>query len=222
MIATSKSVILAAFIGVACVAICSTNAGAQARIELVPTNAEIPRAYKSWSLFLICNPAWIVENGDKGIEELFRQYKAFGESIGPKNLAIWFWKKPAATPTADNTDISRSAGYCEKYKLLPSESPHVLVTTQHPDDQDPGDRFTVSLNGLDAHNSALAITKLADQLVATGLNQSGLDSSDRWRRVFDAITTAIGAASCYFNKVSFQFKTGVVTADIEHTSSGGC
>jgi hypothetical protein len=219
--AASKNVILAAFICVVCMANGSTGAGAQARMELTPTT-EIPRSYKSWSLFLVCNPAWIVENGDKGIAELFRQYKAFGESIGPKNLAIWFWNKPAATPTADNTDISRSAVYCEKYKLLPSESPHVLVTTQHPDDQDPGDRFVVSLNGLDAHNSALAITKLADQLVATGLSQSGLDSSDRWRRVFDAITTAIGAASCYFNKVSFQFKTGVVTADIEHTSSGGC
>ena len=44
----------------------------------------------------------------------------------------------------------------------------------------------MSLNGLDAHNSALAITKLADQLVATGLNQSGLDISDRWRRVHNS------------------------------------
>jgi hypothetical protein len=99
----------------------------------------------------------------------------------------------------------------------------VLVTTQHPDDQDPGDRLVVSLNGLDAHDSALAITKLADQLVATGLSQSGLDNSDRWRRVLAAITTAISAASCYFNKVSFQFKTGAVSAEIGHSSSDhGC
>jgi hypothetical protein len=176
--AASKRVILAAFICVACAANASTDARAQVRMELTPTT-EIPRSYKSWSLFLICNPAWIVENGDKGIEELFHRYKAFGESIGPNNLAIWFWRKPAVAPTSDNTDISRSAVYCEKYKLLPSESPHVLVTTRHPDDQDPGDRLVVSLNGLDAHDSALAITKLADQLVATGLSQSGLDNSDR-------------------------------------------
>jgi hypothetical protein len=220
--AVSKRVILAAFICIACVANGSSDARAQVRIELTPTT-EIPRSYKSWSLFLICNPAWIVENGDKGIEELFHRYKAFGESIGPNNLAIWFWKKPAVTPTSDNTDISRSAVYCEKYKLLPSESPHVLVTTRHPDDQDPGDRLVVSLNGLDAHDSALAITKLADQLVATGLSQSGLDNSDRWRRVLAAITTAISAASCYFNKVSFQFKTGAVSAEIGHSSSDhGC
>ena len=148
--AASKSVILAAFICVACAANASTDARAQVRMELTPTT-EIPRSYKSWSLFLICNPAWIVENGDKGIEELFDRYKAFGEAIGPNNLAIWFWKKPDVAPTSDSTDVSRSAVYCEKYKLLPSESPHVLVTTQHPDDQDPGDRFVVSLNGLDAH-----------------------------------------------------------------------
>jgi hypothetical protein len=117
--AASKSVVLAAFICAACVANGSTDARAQARIELTPTT-EIPRSYKSWSLFLICNPAWIVENGDKGIEELFHRYKAFGESIGPNNLAIWFWKKPAVTPTSDNTDISRSEVYCEKYKLPPS------------------------------------------------------------------------------------------------------
>jgi hypothetical protein len=55
------------------------------------------------------------------------------------------------------------------------------------------------------------------------LSQSGLDNSDRLRRVLAAITTAIGAASCYFNKVSFQFKTGAVSAEIEHSSSeAGC
>jgi hypothetical protein len=98
IMAASKRVILAAFICVACAANASTDARAQVRMELTPTT-EIPRSYKSWSLFLICNPAWIVENGDKGIEELFHRYKAFGESIGPNNLAIWFWRKPAVAPT---------------------------------------------------------------------------------------------------------------------------
>jgi hypothetical protein len=64
---------------------------------------------------------------------------------------------------------------------------------------------------------------VADQLVATGWSQSGLDKSDRWRRVLAAITPAISAASCYFNKVSFQFKTGAISAEIGHSSSDhGC
>lgn len=190
---------------------------AQALNEVVPT-VEVPRGYSSWSLFLVCNPAWILQNGDQGVADLFHQYQAFGRAIGPKNLAIWFWKSPATTPTANNTDIDRSSAYCERYKLLPSESPHVLVTTRYPNDAEVGDRFVVSLNGLDAHEGALVLTKLADQLLVTGLNQSGLDSSVRWRKVFAAVGSAISAAGCYFNRVSFSLKTGVINAEIEHST----
>jgi hypothetical protein len=201
-------------------AICVLSAPGEVRAQdaaaLEPT-AEIPRDYSSWSLFLVCNPAWMIENGDKGIAELFTEYREFGRSIGNKHLAIWFWKRRASVPTGDNTDVERSSAYCERYKLLPSESPHVLVTTRHPDDPDPGDRFVVRLNGLAAHDSALALTKLADQLLVTKLNQSELDAQQKgWSRVLDALYLAISTTGCYFNKVSFSLKTGVVSAEIEH------
>src|SRR5262245_2609085 len=87
-----------------------SGVSAQGRAELKPTT-EIPRSYKSWSLFLVCNPAWIVKNGDRGLTELYYQFKAFGDVIGDKNLAIWFWKerRPEGEGMADNTDIGRSA-----------------------------------------------------------------------------------------------------------------
>ena len=50
---------------------------AQQRFEVIPTE-QIPQGYESWSLFLICNPAWIVQNQDEGIATLFAQYRAFG------------------------------------------------------------------------------------------------------------------------------------------------
>ena len=204
----------------ACWAVSAPSVGkSQALFEVTPT-VEIPHAYSSWSLFLVCNPAWINENGDKGVAELFNQYRAFGRAIGPKNLAIWFWKKPATKATADNTDVERSSSYCEDYKLLPSEGPHVLVTTRYPNDPDPGERFIVRLNGLNAHDSALALTKLADQLVVTGLDQTGLDASVGWRKVYTAIGSAISATGCYFNKVSFSLRTGVINAEIEHATEG--
>jgi hypothetical protein len=166
----------------------------------------------------VCNPAWIVENGDSGIASLFNQYRAFGRSIGPKNLAIWFWKKPSSTPTVDNTDIERSSEYCEKYKLLPSESPHVLATTSYPDDPNPGDYIVVKLNGLAAQDGALVLNKLADQLLVTGLNQSGLDASDGWQRLLAALRSAITATECYFNKASISFKTGAVNVELGHST----
>ncbi len=194
----------------------SPEANAQASYEVTPTIA-IPKNHSTWSLFLVCNPAWILQNGDQGIAELFKQYKAFGDAIGPNNLAIWFWKKPG-TPTADNTDVSRSSTYCEKYKLLPSESPHVLVTTSYPDDAIPGDHFVVRLNGLDGQDSADALAKLTDQLLVTGLNQSEIDAGDRWRRTLAAVGSAISKTGCYFNKVSFSIKTGALNAEIAHSA----
>jgi hypothetical protein len=187
-------------------------------------NEKLPGGYRSWSLFLVCNPSWNVENGERGILELHRQYTAFGDAIGAKHLAVWFTRtlgdEADHESAAKDTDFERSSAYCEKYKLLPSESPHVLVTTRYPDDPDPGDRFVVKLNGLDAPRMGDVLTKLTDQLVVTGLNQGGLDDSVRWRRVLSALSSAISAAGCFFNKVSFSIKSGPVNADIEHSGKG--
>lgn len=199
-----------------CVVAPAPEVRGQAGYELVPT-IEIPRDYRSWSLFLVCNPAWILRNGDEGIANLFWQYKAFSDAIGPENLAIWFWKEPAAEPSAELTDTSRSSEYCQRYKLLPSKSPYVLVTTRHPDDQPVGDYFSITLNGLSAHDSADALAKLTDQLLVTGLRQAELDASTRWQRLLAATTAALSAVGCYFNNVSFSFNTAVFKAEIAHS-----
>ena len=74
--------------------------------EPIPEYPPIAKAhYKSWSLFLICNPGWILVNGDDGILKLFSAYKAFSQAIGPKNLAVWFSNPPTQVPTTDTTDI---------------------------------------------------------------------------------------------------------------------
>jgi hypothetical protein len=190
---------------------------AHERFEVMPTE-QIPRGYESWSLFLVCNPAWIVQNRDEGIATLFDQYRAFGDAIGPKNLTIWFWKEPAPEPTAELTDISRSSEYCERFKLLPSKSPYVLVTTQHPDAQEVGDYFFVSLNGLAPEDSADLLAKLTDQLLVTGLDQPGLDASTRWQRSLAAALTVVSSVGSYFNQVSFTFNTGFFKAEIAHSA----
>jgi hypothetical protein len=189
---------------------------AQARFEVMPTE-QIPRDYESWSLFLICNPAWIVQNRDEGIVALFEQYRAFGDAIGPRNLAIWFWKEPAPEPSAELTDVSRSSEYCERFKLLPSNSPYVLVTTQYPDAQEVGDYFFVRLNGLDSADSADLLAKLTDQLLVTGLDQAGLDASTRWQRSLAAVIAVVSSVGSYFDQVSFTFNTGFFKAEIAHS-----
>jgi len=215
----SKSTAVALFFAAAVIG-GSGQARGQAASELMPMQ-QIPKNYDTWSLFLVCNPSWIVENGDRGVADLFRAYKAFGQAIGPKNLAIWFWKEPAMSPTIDNTDINRMSEYCQKYQLTPSDTPQVVATTRHPDDTELGDRVVANLNG-NASNSARALTDLADQLLKSGLNQSGLDNSDRWRRVATAGSAALSSVACYFNKVSISIKTSVLNAEITHSSDHSC
>jgi hypothetical protein len=184
----------------------------------VSTNSDIPADFKSWSLFLICNPAWILESGDQGIEALHKQFLAFGHSIGKKNAAIWFHHDENAGPTVVNTDIDRSSNYCEKYKLLPSASPYVLVTTRYPDlEPEPGSHLVVGLGGLNPNEGARVLSKLADQLLVTKLNQSELkETRVGWRRVFNAFRSAVTATGCYFNKVSFSINTAAMHAEIGH------
>ncbi len=127
--------------------------------------------YKSWSLFLICNPSWIVANGDEGIGKLLRAYEAFGQAIGPYNLAVGFFNSPNSAATIENTDIERMSTYCEKFGLVPSQTPQVVTTIRYPDDPDvdAGGKVVANLNG-DALDSARALTDLADELLKTGLN----------------------------------------------------
>ena len=72
------------------------RAGAQAAVEIVSTTGEIPRAsFKSWSIFLVCNPDWVSPEKSGDLANLYRRFKSFGDAIGRDNLAVWFWKRQA-------------------------------------------------------------------------------------------------------------------------------
>jgi hypothetical protein len=199
----------------------------QEAIEVPDTN-QMPRTchgcsedYKSWSLFLICNPRWILRSGDKGILDLYTAFDAFGRAIGPDNLAVWFTHNPGETPTVKSTDIDRMAKYCAKFGLRPSQTPQVVTMTHYPDDANAGAKVIANLNG-NAEDSANALTDLADELLKTGLNQASLDESHWGSTVAASVSSAMGHASCYLNKVSFSIKTGVVNAEITHAAEKGC
>ena len=51
-------------------------------------------AYETWSLFLICNPAWLDKREEARVLRLYRQFRLFGEVIGRRHLAVWFGRDP--------------------------------------------------------------------------------------------------------------------------------
>lgn len=155
--------------------------------------------FQSWSLFLVCNPTWLLTENRERLWNLYHKFDAFGRAIGPENLAVWFWKSrpqrlvPGArrgrspptllslfpdqdtsvanTALADYVDVDRSSQYCAKFKLLPSESPHVLVTTMYPDlGARAGDYVVLRLSNASSSDITTFLSKLSDQLVVEGLN----------------------------------------------------
>jgi hypothetical protein len=180
----------------------------------------IPKeGYQSWSLFLVCNPAWLLPEHQEMLLNLYRQFKAFGNAIGPQHLAVWLWKQQPRWRTPDwveDIDVERSSEYCAKYGLLPSKSPHVLVTTSYPDLAAAiGNYSTLELNEVPARDITALLTTLADQLLVQGLRQADLDSEAYWRawqRSFEAIGSAFAS---FMTKVKFTINTAFFKIEID-------
>src|SRR5260370_38038010 len=113
------------------------DAAGQAAAEILPTDKIIPTHFKTYSLFLVCNPLWLAPDKSQGLDDLYRQFKDFGRTIGDDNLAVWFWKSRSVETDralAQNEDVERSVRLCEAWKLKPSAGPHLVVTSTYPDE----------------------------------------------------------------------------------------
>jgi hypothetical protein len=205
-----------------CGSFLSTDVNAESGAETwsrttVEPSQEIPHDAKTWSLFLVCNPGWLAKNGDQGITDLFVKFDMLGLTIGPNNLAIWFRKEESKQPTVDDTDIDRSCTYYEKYPLLKSKSPHILVTTTYPNGPLQGRWMAVSLNCLNPDDSADKIGKLADQLGKIGLKEADSGTDTWWWKV-------LRSTKAYFPKISVSLELAGLKVGAEHIeeSKKGC
>jgi hypothetical protein len=179
--------------------------------ELVTRDTPIPKGYKSWSLFLICNPEWLLPQNKDRVTDLYYRFRAFGETIGPEHAAVWFWiRKPNwITDTAvDNVDVERSVIYCQRLKLAPSASPYVFLTTKYPESaSDRADYFTLALNGKSPDEIQEILSALTDELVLQGGPVQRPDTEGFWRNLqagFEAVQRSLGTLLV---KVTVSFNT---------------
>jgi hypothetical protein len=188
----------------------------------------IPRAnYKSWSLFLICNPQWILPESNQRVEELYQQFQAFGAAIGPDNLAVWFLKGDPNRPKAHkDVDFGRSAQFCSKLKLPPSKSPYVLLMTQYPGESLPnaypktfptqlGNHVLLSLNGSSTRDTSRLLGALADQLITSDLSHLKVDSDEYWSSLQHSYVAVRDNFLGMLSKVTVSFDAGPVKTEIK-------
>jgi hypothetical protein len=207
-----------------------TQAHAQAKgfeslQRLVLPHEEIPiylpmsfEPYETWSLFLICNPSWLDKTNAKQLEELFAQYQLFGRSIGNRHLAVWF--APALDKEAQGAwtvDVDRNIDFCDKYHLLPSESPHIITTTKNPNlGLEEGDLWKLSLADQTDANIRTLLTKLADQVLVQGLDQEALGSEQWWRSWHSVLERAIRGLAEIATNITVTIKTDKFSLEVRY------
>src|SRR5712691_7252717 len=116
-------------------------------VPVVPAQVIPDKPFTSWSLFLVCDPKWLIPGQEAALGDLSVRYKAFGDTTGPNHAAVWF-EEAAVIPELigledgkailrhripGSVDVSRNVYYCRIFGLVPSEGPHIVITTVHPD-----------------------------------------------------------------------------------------
>ncbi len=163
----------------------------------IPQQSRTGVPYNSWSLFLVCNPAWLLPQSERQLTDLYQVFRAFGGAIGVEHLAVWFRAGSLSGATkghVDKTDVDvlRSAAFCASLGLAPSAGPYVVITTEYPGagllnqypQSFPKELGSFSVIGLAGKNSD-AITRilagLADKLALNKMQHLDPQKEEWWR-----------------------------------------
>ena len=205
----------------------------QATVELVKPTDKIPRdPFKTWSLFLVCNPDWVAPERSADLANLYRRFKSFGDAIGSTNLAVWFWKRQTSVNDphlADNVDVARSAEFCAALGRAPSQGPYLVVTSDYPDVAAfPSDRAVFELNNLQPADLAKLLNTLTDQLLLQGRVDAAMAaaagstpqpaSPSLWMRLLEGARQSLLGFGC---AVKLQIAAGPLTAELRGCGGGG-
>jgi hypothetical protein len=192
-------------------------------VEVVSETGKIPKNFKTYSLFLVCNPEWLVPEKSGGLYRLYQQFENFGRTIGDDNAAVWFWKsrRRAHDPTlAENVDVERGVRFCQAWKLKPSEGQHLVITAIYPDESNlssglPKDRAVYGLGNMSAKEISNLLAKLTDELVDKGHVDGPAVAAAAplalWVRLLDATQRTMNSFGCAW---TFKIEAGPVNADL--------
>jgi hypothetical protein len=86
--------------------------------EISP-HEKLPKEYDSYTFFLFPNHRWLINN-KRLVNDLYYEFKDFGNAIGKKNLAIWF------SDTDGNPDTARALDFTNLFGLDVNSGPYIV------------------------------------------------------------------------------------------------
>jgi hypothetical protein len=184
---------------------------AQAVVELLP-DQPVPAGYETQSIFLICNPAWLLGEREADLLSLHAYFEAFGRAIGRDNAAVWFWQSAPDLEDglADDLDVERSAELCRQLGLKPSESPHIVVTSSWD-----RDHLVLALGGLNASGIQQVLVRLADRLIAGGIDDADVQSEVYWQTWYAAADGMLRGLTRLASAVKVTFDTKFFKVELD-------
>ena len=187
------------------------RAHAQAVVELLP-DQPVPAGYETQSIFLICNPQWLLGEREEDLLSLHSYFEAFGRAIGRDNAAVWFWQSmpDLEDGLADDIDVERSAELCGQLRLKPSESPHIVVTSKWD-----RDHLVLALGGLNASGIKQVLVRLADRLVAGGIDDDDVQSEVYWQTWYTAADGMLRALTRVASAIKVSFDTKFFKVELD-------
>jgi hypothetical protein len=184
----------------------------------------IPPNYESWSLFLICNPRWMVGESESEVWNLHEAFMAFGNAIGPRHAAVWFWTEHYVADAISSVDFVRNAAWCDALDLTLSESPHMVIMTEYPGAgiasefpdtfNVPAEMVQISLNNVDASETAELITEWAERVRDGSVFDAEPESTgflQGWQRLFSDLKEAVLGTS---DRVTVGLNAGVLSVEV--------
>ena len=197
-------------------------------------DAQIPENYDSYSLFLLCNPEWLLNESLATVDQLKKQFEIYGRTLGRKHAAVWFWRQNSFFPTQASekspeyykqsgtvdvtrlSNLSRSSEFCQKFHLPPSEGPYIVAITVHPDKIDESsNRVVISLKGLGSTEIASVLAIITDQILITKLSQDEIGSKVYWLSWRSVLSETIHRVKAWVKSVTFSIHAKAFDLEVE-------
>ena len=137
--------------------------------------------FTSWSLFLVCDPAWLRSQGKSDLLALYKAYLNLVTTANESDAPLWAFS--SATPwRADEIDPLQTKPYCDSLGLTPHQRSFVVITVHPPDTIGPSDaKVLLGFGGQRATAIARSLIALADQAADQGLPEARAGSREWWR-----------------------------------------
>jgi hypothetical protein len=163
----------------ACVAIIVVAASCQPASRSVSEMTSDVRG-KSWSVFLVCDPAWLKREAAEDLLRLYNAYLSVVVAANENHVPLWPFRDDRPERAAA-IDPSKGRQSCDALRLKSENGPFVIVTTQPPDSvASSSPRVSLGFGDRRASEITTALMALSERVMDEHPSRVAAGSTEWW------------------------------------------